>query len=81
MLVLSRKMKQSIRIGADVVVTIVAVKGNRVTIGIEAPRCIEVIRGELDQDDDHALSMSTESNAANLEASNSLSSGLVLVAD
>jgi len=47
MLVLSRKTKQTIMIGSDVVVTVVLVKGNRVKIGIEAPDNVNVVRGEL----------------------------------
>ncbi len=47
MLVLSRKSEQQIAIGSDIVVTVVAVHGNRVTLGIEAPRDVRVLRGEL----------------------------------
>lgn len=49
MLVLTRKLKESIRIGDDITVTIVRVKGNAVRIGIEAPRHVRVIRGELNR--------------------------------
>ena len=48
MLVLSRKQKQQIRIGEDVVVTILQIKGGSVRVGIEAPREVHVMRGELD---------------------------------
>lgn len=48
MLVLSRKQKQQIRIGDDVVVTILQIKGGSVRIGIEAPREVHVMRGELE---------------------------------
>jgi carbon storage regulator len=47
MLVLSRKAKQTIRIGSDVVLTVVSVQGNRVKIGIEAPKHVRVVRQEL----------------------------------
>jgi carbon storage regulator len=47
MLVLTRKTEQKIFIGPDVVVTVVAVKGNRVRIGIEAPKHVRVLRGEV----------------------------------
>jgi carbon storage regulator CsrA len=47
MLVLSRKTRQEIMIGPDVVVTVVSVKGNRVKIGIEAPDNVNVVRKEL----------------------------------
>lgn len=48
MLVLSRKQKQQIRIGDDVVVTVLQIKGGSVRIGIEAPKEIHVMRGELE---------------------------------
>ncbi len=47
MLVLSRKTRQQIQIGDNVVVTILLVKGNTVRVGIEAPRDVRVLRAEL----------------------------------
>jgi carbon storage regulator CsrA len=47
MLVLSRKTRQQIQIGDNVVVTILLVKGNTVRVGIEAPRNVRVVRSEL----------------------------------
>lgn len=47
MLVLSRKVGEFLRIGPDIVVCINRVSGNRVTVGIEAPDHIRVVRGEL----------------------------------
>jgi carbon storage regulator CsrA len=47
MLVLTRKIHEQIRIGSDVTVTIVRVHGNKVQIGVEAPRQVRVVRGEL----------------------------------
>ncbi len=47
MLVLTRKLKESIHIGDEITVTIVRVKGNAVRIGIEAPQHVRVMRGEL----------------------------------
>jgi carbon storage regulator CsrA len=47
MLVLSRKTQERIQIGDNVVVTVLRVKGNMVRIGIEAPKDVRVIRGEL----------------------------------
>lgn len=47
MLVLTRKANQQIQIGDNVVVTILQIKGNTVRVGIEAPREVRVIRGEL----------------------------------
>ena len=54
MLVLSRKVGQKIAIGDDIVLVINRVAGNRVSIGIEAPDDIRIIRGELSLADDLA---------------------------
>jgi carbon storage regulator len=48
MLVLSRKVGESILIGDDVEITIVEIRGNKIRLGIEAPRDVTVIRSELE---------------------------------
>lgn len=47
MLVLSRKPGEALRVGDEVEITIVEVKGDMVRIGIEAPRDVQVWRKEL----------------------------------
>ena len=47
MLVLSRKAEQSIVINGEITVRIIAVRGNFVRIGIEAPKEVPIHRGEL----------------------------------
>jgi carbon storage regulator len=47
MLVLSRHRDESIMIGDDVVVTIVDIRGDKVRLGIEAPKHIPVHRQEV----------------------------------
>jgi len=47
MLVLSRKVGERIMIGDDVWVTVVEVLGNRVRLGIDAPRSKQVLRSEI----------------------------------
>jgi carbon storage regulator CsrA len=47
MLVLTRKQKESIKIGDSIVITILRVQGQSVRVGIEAPREVRVVRGEL----------------------------------
>jgi carbon storage regulator len=47
MLVLSRKRDEKIRIGRDVTLTIVTIRGDRVLIGIDAPREVPVHREEV----------------------------------
>jgi carbon storage regulator len=47
MLVLTRKSNQSIMIGDDIEVSVLAIMGEKVRIGIEAPRSIPVFRKEV----------------------------------
>jgi carbon storage regulator CsrA len=47
MLVLTRKHQEKIRIGDDIVITVLRTKGKAVRLGIEAPPTVPVIRGEL----------------------------------
>lgn len=47
MLVLSRKPGEAIRIGDDIEVSVVEVRGDTVRIGIDAPRSVPVFRREL----------------------------------
>ena len=47
MLVLTRKSNQSIMIGDDVEVTVLAIMGEKVRIGIQAPRDVPVFRKEV----------------------------------
>jgi carbon storage regulator CsrA len=47
MLVLTRKANEEILIDENIRITLVRIKGNSVRIGIEAPRDVRVIRGEL----------------------------------
>ncbi|ARD49043.1 carbon storage regulator CsrA [Sporosarcina sp. P33] len=49
MLVLSRKVNESIQIADNIEIRILEVKGDTVRIGIEAPKSIEILRGELVQ--------------------------------
>lgn len=48
MLVLSRRERERIKLGDSIVVTVVRVSGDKVRLGIEAPRDITVLREELD---------------------------------
>lgn len=47
MLVLTRKVGETIWIGEDVEIVISEVKGEQVKVAINAPRNIEIVRGEL----------------------------------
>jgi carbon storage regulator len=47
MLVLSRKLNESIIVDGDIRITIVGIRGNHVRVGIEAPDSVRIIREEL----------------------------------
>jgi carbon storage regulator len=47
MLVLTRKSNQSIMIGDDIEVSVLSIMGEKVRIGIQAPRSIPVFRKEV----------------------------------
>ena len=50
MLVLTRKLREQIRIGDNITISVVRIRGNTVRVGIEAPRQVRVVRGELTTD-------------------------------
>lgn len=47
MLVLSRKKDESIVINDDIVITVVEIRGDKVRLGIEAPKSVSVHRDEV----------------------------------
>lgn len=47
MLILTRRMGETIVIGDDFVVTILGVKGGQVKVGVEAPKTVSVHREEI----------------------------------
>ncbi|WP_444895861.1 carbon storage regulator CsrA [Microbulbifer sp. EKSA008] len=47
MLILKRRTGENLRIGANVSITVLEVKGNQVKIGIQAPRSLPVHREEI----------------------------------
>ncbi len=47
MLVLSRKVNESIVIDGDIRITVVSIRGNQVRLGIEAPSAVGIFREEL----------------------------------
>ena len=57
MLVLTRKTNQSIMIGDEIEISVLAIMGEKVRIGIEAPRAVPVFRREV------YMEMNQDSNA------------------
>ena len=47
MLVLTRKVKEAIRIGEDMEISILSIEGDQVKIGITAPKAVEIHRSEV----------------------------------
>jgi carbon storage regulator len=47
MLVLSRKADQALLLGNDITVTVLAIDGDRVKLGIRAPQTVTVLREEI----------------------------------
>ncbi|MFK7767016.1 MAG: carbon storage regulator [Mariniblastus sp.] len=68
MLVLSRKLKQEIIIGDNIKITVLKVKGNTVRLGIEAPREVHVVRGELPQVSKDGSETEADANACSSDS-------------
>lgn len=67
MLILTRKTNEKIRIGNDITITIIEVRGDQVKVGVEAPKDVKVFRQEVFnaiQNENRAAVVS----AANLDA-------------
>jgi carbon storage regulator len=63
MLILTRRVGESLMVGDDITVTVLGVKGNQVRIGVNAPRDVAVHREEIFnriQDDDVSKSEKPE---------------------
>ena len=70
MLVLTRKSNQSIMIGDDIEVSVLSIMGEKVRIGIQAPRDIPVFRKEvyLEIQDEHRDALKPEDVVAEVDA-------------
>jgi carbon storage regulator len=60
MLVLTRKLKEAIQIGDDIEITVLAISGDQVKLGINAPKHVEIHRKEV------YLTIQKENNEASL---------------
>jgi carbon storage regulator len=72
MLVLSRKKNESIIINDDITIVVVEIRGDKVRLGVEAPKEVPVHRNEVyeairrnqQKPDESSLTQNDESNAA-----------------
>ena len=62
-MVLSRREGERIRVGDEIVVTVVRVAGDKVRVGIEAPNEMRVLRDELTPFDIPATGLSVQAGA------------------
>ena len=49
MLILTRRIGESVKINEDITVTVLGIKGNQIRIGVDAPRHVSVHREEIYQ--------------------------------
>ena len=68
MLVLTRKPKQSLMLGDDIKVTILSVEGDRISIGVEAPKSVKIFRTELLEETKHINMQSLSSGSIDLKS-------------
>jgi carbon storage regulator len=47
MLVLTRRTGETVHISTDITITVLQVNGNKIRIGVDAPRQVPILRGEL----------------------------------
>ncbi len=47
MLILTRRSNERIFIGDDIVLSVLAIEGNRVKLGIDAPKDVSILREEI----------------------------------
>lgn len=68
MLVLSRKKDETLRIGKDIELIILDIEGDRIKIGIKAPKSLSILRGELIQETEALNKEAAASHQDNLQA-------------
>ena len=49
MLILTRRVGETVMIGEDIAITVLRVKGNQVRLGVDAPKTVSVQREEIFQ--------------------------------
>lgn len=70
MLILSRKVNESIIIGDQIILSVVDIKGDQVKLGIQAPRHVKVYRQEVYeaiQEENRAAAMSAKTELPKID--------------
>lgn len=62
MLVLKRRREQSVRIGPDVTVKVLAIQNGAVTLAIEAPAWLKISRGQASEATDNSVAATPTAN-------------------
>ena len=70
MLILTRRVGETVMIGNDVTVTVLGVKGNQVRIGVNAPKDVAVHREEIyerikREEDSHGAPLTSSAEVVN----------------
>jgi len=60
MLVLSRKKEEEIRIGDEITIKVLSIKGGIVRLGLDAPKDVSIMRSELLAGFETCVAVSTE---------------------
>ena len=72
MLILTRRVGESLRIGDDVSVTVLGIKGSQVRIGVNAPKSVSVHREEVSDRINDENSKNSEDNEKNPKKNDTL---------
>ena len=68
MLVLTRRLKESIMIGDDIEISILSIEGDQVKIGISAPKNVDIHRKEIYLSIQQENSTATKTEASAIES-------------
>ena len=68
MLVLTRRLKESIMVGEDIEISILSIEGDQVKLGISAPKNVDIHRKEIYLSIQQENSSATQTDASAIES-------------